>query len=119
MVQAECTESGKAKSMAFDIFNSVSMEFDKSNLRINVKKQIGMEVPNVSVYICLGRVKIQGLTNDCIDRHANRSTIGSQHSVFVCYYDATQVLNLDSGLFSCVGSAKRDSPVTKRLPDVT
>ena len=119
MVQAECSESGKAKSMVFDIFNSVSMEFDKSDLRINVKKQIGVEVPNFRVYICLSRVKIQGLTSDCIDRHANRSTIRSQHPMFACYYDATQVLNLDSGLFSCVGSAKRDSPVTKRLPDVT
>ena len=27
-----------------------------------------------------------------------------------------QVLNLDSGLFSCVGSARRDSPLTKNCP---
>ena len=118
-MQAECGETGKAVSITFDVFHCMSMEFDNGDLGIDVKKQIGVEVPNFRVYICLSRVKIQGLTSDCIDRHANRSTIRSQHPMFACYYDATQVLNLDSGLFSCVGSAKRDSPVTKRLPDVT
>ena len=32
----------------------------------------------------------------------------------ILYFE--QVLNLDSGLFSCVGSARRDSPLTKNCP---
>ena len=37
-------------------------------------------------------------------------------ATIICF---AQVLNLDSGLFSCVGSARRDSPVTRKVPDVT
>ena len=34
-------------------------------------------------------------------------------ATIICF---AQVLNLDSGLFSCVGSARRDSPLTKNCP---
>ena len=79
MGQAECSESGKAKSMVFDIFNSVSMEFDKSDLRINVKKQIGVEVPDARQYICLSGIEIQVMASNRVNRYANGSAVRSCH----------------------------------------
>ena len=79
MVQAECGETGKTVSIAFDVFYGMSMEFDDSDVGIDVKKQIGVEVPNARQYVCLCRIKIQVMAGNRVNRYANGSTVRSCH----------------------------------------